>query len=115
MKTLKTLFCLAVVGLALYSALQFALPYFRFYTFRSDVRDMMRFELQGPGELKALVLQRAAETGVPLQEEDLEVEASPEGYLLWAQWTEEVNLFGQYQRYLDFEIKEGPWDVYGDY
>jgi len=102
--SLKALICISAVALAIYTGIMFGQPYYKAYLFESDVRDMIRFELQGADKLKEQILDKAKKQKVPLKSKDLLVEGESEGFRARASWFEEVNILNKYRRKLKFSF-----------
>lgn len=102
LKKLKALLCLGVTALALYSAFMFGLPYYRYYAFRSDAGDVIRFRARDAREMQKSLLEKAREYGVPAGEANVEVSSVEGGYWARVKWTEDVDILGLYHRKLRF-------------
>lgn len=110
MDKIKNLFCLAVLGLAIYSGYVYATPYFRFYSFKSEVEGMMRFDVKPHEDYRkkigGLIYKAAQEKGVPITEDDIVFEGAK-----WVDATveiiyeDEINIFNQYKKNPQFIIK----------
>ncbi len=87
---------------ALYVGSQYGLPYFRYYRFKSDVSDMVKFPGSSAEDIKARILEKAAQDGVALDPDDVHVRANGLHFEAQASWSEEVNLFDRYKKQLNF-------------
>jgi uncharacterized cupin superfamily protein len=86
----------------------FGMPYYRYYAFKSDASDMVRFKVRGEGDLKAKVLQKAKDYGVPVGEGDIQIWQTEEGgFRVKASWHEDVNILDIYKRRLSFGFVAG--------
>lgn len=102
LKKLKAVLCLAVVGLVLYSGYLFGAAYYRYYGFKSDAEDIIRFHIRGTQEVERLLLERAAEYDIPVHEGNMEVWREENGFAARVAWSETVNVLNLYERKLDF-------------
>lgn len=108
MKTLKRLIWIAVLGLAVYSGYMFGMPYYRYYAFKSDAADMVRFRITDVQEMKEKVLEKAKDYGVPVDEGAIQIWKTEEGdYRMKASWFEDVNILGVYKKRLMFDFTVG--------
>lgn len=107
-KKIKTLIWLALVVLMVYSGIQFGMPQYRYHAFKTDASDIVRFRYHPPNELKKLrtkLLERAEEVGLPVYEENIEVDRTERGYWARIKWEETVDILGQYQKTYHFEVE----------
>lgn len=106
MKNLKRLICLAVVALAVYSGYMLGMPHYRFYAFRSDAADMVKFRIRDQADFKKKVIQKARDYGVPVSGEDIRIwKTEDRGYMMEASWSETVNILDLYERTFDFAFQ----------
>jgi len=105
LRKLKSLLCLGVTVLAIYSGFMFGLPYYRFYAFRSDARDVIKFSARTTDDMRANLLKKAREYGVPLGEAGMEVSTVEGGYWARLKWTEEVDMLVLYHKTLAFSFE----------
>lgn len=106
MKNLKRLICLAVVALAVYSGYMLGMPYYKFYAFRSDAADMVKFKSNYPKELKEKVIQKARDYGVPVSDEAIQIwKTEDKGYRMKASWSETVNILDLYEKTFNFAFE----------
>lgn len=106
LKKLRALFCLGVAALAIYSAFMFAMPYYRFWAFRSDAGDVIHIHVYRVADMRNDILDKAREYGVPLKDENLDVMLTDEGgYWAKASWSETVNILDFYKKRLHFSFE----------
>ena len=98
--SLLILVALVAVGLA------FAKPYYRYYTLGSHTRDLLKTEIGNLETIKDKILQNAKELNIPLNQGAVEVTLLQKVVKVNARWSETVDLWGYYQRKIDFEMKE---------
>jgi hypothetical protein len=105
-KWVKFLIWIGILAAAIHAGARYGMPYYRYSMFKSDVIDMVNFELNDPEELKAKILKKAEALRVPLNEKDLNVEGTSEKFRARAIWTEDVVLFGgYYKKTLSFSVE----------
>lgn len=98
----KGFFCLGVFLAVLYAGAQYGMPYFKYYRFRSDASDIVKFPGYSADDIKAKIVEKAAEDGVTLDPGDVSVQPDGQHFDAQAAWSEKVNLFGRYRRQLNF-------------
>ncbi len=106
MKVLKSLICLGIFVLLVYSGIELGRPYYRYYAFKAKIEDIARFEEQQEKILPA-VMEQAQEIGIPVTESDIIISGSRGRYVIETSWTETVNLFDLYEHTYEFHIKVG--------
>ncbi len=106
LSSIKGLFCLLVSGLLVYAAVQYGRPWFRYYLFKSDVSDMVRFPVQDADALKADIMEKAKDVHVPLSPENLSVSGSKWRFRAAASWSAGADFFGHYRREFNFTFDE---------
>ncbi|MDA8156019.1 MAG: hypothetical protein M0Z52_06145 [Actinomycetota bacterium] len=101
---IKAAFFIALLGLAIYTTVQFVGPYDRELTFKSDVKEILKFELQSTDDATAKILDKAKRLHVPLDPENLSVTLENGQFRAQASWSETVSLFNQYHKKLNFSF-----------
>jgi hypothetical protein len=107
-KHIKTLLWVALVVFAVYSGIQFVMPQYRYYAFKTDAADIVRFRYRPPNDLKKLrtkLYEKVEEVGLPVSENHIEVERTERGYWARIKWQETVDILGQYQKTYHFEVE----------
>ncbi|MDA8387588.1 MAG: hypothetical protein M0Z58_02850 [Nitrospiraceae bacterium] len=104
--SIKGFACLLVFALLIYAAIRFGGPWFRYYLFKSDVSDMVRFPARSADVLKAEIMEKAKEDHVPLSPDNLTVAGRPWRYRAAATWQESADIFGRYRREFTFTFDE---------
>jgi hypothetical protein len=100
----KLVFITAVLAFLIYAGIQFGMPYYRYEAFKSDVTEMARISLGNINKTRTDVLERARELNVPLDEDALVVTKTKNTVQVRASWSETVDIFGVYQKQLDFTV-----------
>jgi hypothetical protein len=105
--SIKVIFCLALAVAAAFVLISFGRPYFRYYTLKSYAHDELLIEVGSVGAIRQNVLKRAAELGVPLDPDNLEVTVNDSKVVtVQAKWSEVVDFWGYYTKKLDFTMNE---------
>ncbi len=105
---LKRLFILAALALSIYSGYKYAMPYYRYYAFRTDAQDIIRFRVRSADVMKAKLYQKALDVGIPISEKGITVEEMDGGYWGTVRWSEEVNILDRHRKVLRFEVELEP-------
>jgi hypothetical protein len=105
--SIKLLFSLALVVAVAFVLISFGRPYYRYYTLSSFTHDELLIEVGNIRVIRREVLKRAAELGVPIGEDDLEVKVNDHKVVtVKAKWSEVVDFWGYYTKKLDFTLDE---------
>lgn len=103
---IKFLFTLGVLVAVVFVLLSFGKPYYRYYTLKSYTHDELLMEVGATNVIRHKVLERAAELGIPLQADNLEVTKNAKVVTVKASWSEVVDFWGYYSKRLDFDMTE---------
>ncbi len=93
-----------------YTGFQFGMPYYRYYAFRTDVADYVKFKYRNKDDISALkskILEKALDLGIPISANHIKAEHIEGGYWVIVQWQETVDILGQYQKTLHFRVEAG--------
>lgn len=104
MKSFKTIICLSVMVLSIYSAVMLSLPMYRHYSLQKDMDDIVTYKFR-PEEHDKLIREKIAESELPVNPEDISVTIDEKGVAVSLKWSETVDLLGVYQKTFDFEVK----------
>ena len=100
----KIIFYLLVLSLLGYSGIQFAVPFYHYEAFKSDLRATIKVSVETPPEeLKDKVMNLVDQYKIPLKMRDISFSKNGE-YAVKASWEETVNIFDVYQRTFNFHI-----------
>jgi hypothetical protein len=97
MKTLKALFGVAVVVAIFYAAWTLLPPYIGNYQFEDDLRNealMNSYTTKSEQEIRDTLVKKAAEYGIPLKPEQINVRRAGAELSIWADYTVHVDLPG---------------------
>lgn len=106
MKLIKNLLCLGVFGLAVYSLIIIAMPYYRHYALKNDLKEVINFRLKHD-EMTELIHKYVEESGAPIEKNAVVITFSDGNSVasLSIKWQDTINLFGLYQKVIDFSIE----------
>jgi hypothetical protein len=105
--SIKLLFSLALVVAVAFVLISFGRPYYRYYTLGHYTSDDLLMEVGDVPKIRQDVLKRAAELGVPLDPNNLEVTVTEAKTVkVKATWSEVVDFWGYYTKQLDFTMDE---------
>lgn len=107
MKCFKRIIYLSIVGLSIYSGIMFGMPYYRYYALKTDASGIIRFPVEQKDNRIALILARANELHIPINESGVTVTDSGENLKVTLAWTETVNILNIYKKNLDFTVRVG--------
>ena len=97
MNRLKALFGLLVVVAAAYAAWMMLPPYFNNYQFQDDIQSealMNSYSNKSEQDIRNTLAKKAAEYGIPLQAEQINVQRSGAELSIWADYTVHLDLPG---------------------
>ncbi|NJD56641.1 MAG: hypothetical protein FIA94_09595 [Nitrospirae bacterium] len=105
---IKTLLGLALLVALIYVGLTFSRPYYRYYQLGSHTSDFLKTDIGEINTIRKHVLDDAAELGVPLADANLSVmfDKDKKTVTVKGTWTDSVDLFGYYQKDVDFVMEE---------
>jgi hypothetical protein len=101
---IKVAFILAVLALCVYAGIQFGTPYYRYSVFKSDAKEIARIGLGDVKRTHTMLFDKAKELKLPIEEDDISVVVTDKRVLVKTSWSETVDLFGIYQKELNFNI-----------
>ena len=105
---IKTLLGLALLAGLIFLGMAFATPYYRYYQLGSHTRDFLKTDIGEVNVIRKHVIEDAAEIGVPLKDKDIlvSVDQLKKIVRVRATWTDTVDLFGYYQKSINFVMEE---------
>lgn len=95
MNRLKALFGLLVVVAAFYSAWMMLPPYINNYQFQDDIQSaalLESYSTKSEQDIRNALAKKAAEYGIPLQPEQINVQRSGSELSIWADYTVHIEL-----------------------
>lgn len=102
---LKKLFTLLIIALIVYAGFVFVPPFYRYYAFKSDVKEFARIgRALPPQELMEKIMEKARDYNIPIDEDDVVVTRDPNEVNIQVGWQERANFLNIYERRFDFFI-----------
>ncbi|MBI5187746.1 MAG: hypothetical protein HZA07_01550 [Nitrospirae bacterium] len=107
----KLLVILAILIGFGYTGASFGKPYFKYFRFRADAKEILSMGLD-EDKLRAKLLNLAIDLKIPLRQDNIFIEKrtaiEEKVYIMKvkARWSEKVDLFGLYQKRLEFKLEE---------
>lgn len=100
----KAIFWLVILALLVYSGFQFGMPYYRYTALKTDAKEIARISLGEVEKTRAQIFLRAQELNIPIEEKEIVVTRTDRLVRVKVSWSESVNLFGIYQKTLNFTV-----------
>jgi hypothetical protein len=108
---MKKVAVIVTIVFVVYSGVMFGMPYYRYYAFRTDAADIVRFSYKARSErekmekLRDEMFEKSQEVGLPISKNHIKVERTETGFWVYIKWQETVDILGQYQKTLHFEVE----------
>jgi hypothetical protein len=80
------------------------MPYYRYTALKTDAKEIARISLGEVEKTRAQIFLRAQELNVPIEEKEIVVTRTDTLVRVKVSWSESVNLFGIYQKTLNFTV-----------
>ncbi len=104
----KAIFCLLVVGLAIYAGIGLGIPYYKYLALEDNINQLAGISIRHDDELRLKLMEQIESLGIPIKSENIKVSASRKnGNFIHVSWEYDVYLLGQYVKTYDFNIKVG--------
>lgn len=101
---IKKLFPLFISVLVCYLLFLIVVPYYHYYAFKSDLREILRVsEADRPEEVMARILNLVEQYNIPIKEKDIKLKRKKQ-YVVTVSWQETVDFFTIYQKTFEFYI-----------
>lgn len=103
---IKPLLSIGILVVIVYAGIQFGIPYYRYSAFESDAINIARTAtaMRDLTRVKEDVYAAARSYNIPIGENDLTVEKAGSKVRVQTSWSVKVDIFGVYQRTLDFNV-----------
>ena len=101
---IKVIFTIVLLVFAVYTGIQFGMPWYRYSAFKSETKELARISVGDIKRTKAMILDKADELRLPIEEEELIVTRTDKTVIVKTSWSETVDLLGVYQKELYFHI-----------
>lgn len=100
----KPLLTLITLAFMVYAGLQFGIPYYRYSAFKSETEAVTRVGIGNIRKIKDDVYEAAKHYKIPVDEDDIVVTKNKDNVNVQVSWSVDVDIFGLYQRRLDFKV-----------
>lgn len=91
----KTLVCILILGLLIYSGIKLGMPWFNYYSFKDRLKEISMYETTETQEkIMKKIMVSVEEKDIPLEEKDVKIERTGKKLVIKAEWDHEVQLFG---------------------
>ncbi|VAX26594.1 hypothetical protein MNBD_NITROSPIRAE02-1311 [hydrothermal vent metagenome] len=101
---IKPVLCIILLIVSVYIGYKFTLPYYRYFTLKSETRAIARLSYNKPDRYRDLVYAEARALDIPVTPSDIYVVVTDRQVRISTSWSEVVDLAGYYQVPLDFEV-----------
>lgn len=102
----KGIFITLLIVAAIFLAISFGRPYYRYYNLDHYAHDELLIEVGSVAPIKSHVLKRAKELGVHLEDFEVTKNEDTKVVTVTAHWTDVVDFWGYYTKKLHFDLKE---------
>lgn len=101
---IKKVFYLLFFALIVYSGIQYAIPFYHYYAFKSDLEETVEVSVETtPNEIMEKVMSLVAQYKIPVEMKDISLSRNGR-YVVKISWEETVNLFDIYKKTFRFYI-----------
>ncbi len=102
----KNLLYLLLIIALVYVGFKFAPPYYKYYAFKSEVRQIARLGEGKKERMKGMLYETSKDIGLNIKKNDIKVFVKDvnEPVTVRIKWHETVNLLDRYKKRLDFSI-----------
>ncbi len=101
---IKPVFIIGILALAVYSGIQFGVPYYRYSAFKNEVTDIARISQGDLKKVREDVYTSAVQYKVPVGEDDILIEKKDNKIHIRTSWSHTVDILGFYQKRVDFNV-----------
>ncbi|MEK6672240.1 MAG: hypothetical protein AABY42_02035 [Nitrospirota bacterium] len=101
---IRSVFCLAFLAIIAYSAYQFGQPFYKYSTFKSEAKEILRISPGDTDRIRTQIYEAAEYIRIPVEEKDITVTKKIKRVRVTTSWSETVDIFGIYQKTLDFKL-----------
>ncbi len=102
--SIKPVLCIILLIVTVYIGYKLTLPYYRYFSLKSEATSIARLSYNKPDRYRDLVYEEARSLNIPVKPSDIYVEVTDRQVRISTSWSEVVDLAGYYQIPLDFEI-----------
>lgn len=101
---IRSVFCLAFLAIFGYSVYLFGQPFYKYTTFKSEAKEILRMSPGDPDRIRAQIYEAAEYIRIPVQEKDIAVTRKIKRVHVTTTWSETVDILGLYRKSLDFTL-----------
>jgi hypothetical protein len=101
---IRPLICILLLVASAYLGYKFVGPYYRYYSLKSETKEIARLNYRNPERYKRLVYDKAVSLNIPIEYADISVSISERSVNIYTSWTETVKLPAGYSVTLKFEV-----------
>ncbi len=102
---IKPLITILILIFLVYAGFQFAIPYYKYSAFKSEVKELTRISLGREDKLRSMLHNAIDEYNVPVRLDDVYVHKLGKTVQVRISWDDEVDILGIYQKTLFFDIE----------
>ena len=100
----RSVVIIAITAFLIYAGFQFAIPYYKYSAFKSEVKQLARLDL-GEKRARTQVFEIAQNLKIPIDEKDISVTKKAATVRIETGWDDEVDILGMYQKTLHFTVR----------
>jgi hypothetical protein len=93
------------LGLLVYVGIQFVMPFYNHFKFKSEAEYVVKFTVKDEAEMRQRLVDKAEEAGLSIPLDDFVLEQTQAGFNMKVSWSNTVDLFGKYQKKFDFSVE----------
>ncbi len=101
---IKPVLTILVVIVFVYAGYQFAVPYYKHSSLKSEAKELARISLGKEDALRDKILNKAEELDLPISRNQIFVMRTGNTMRVQVSWTDKVDIMGLYQKEIDFKI-----------
>jgi hypothetical protein len=94
---------IAITAFLIYAGFQFAIPYYKYSAFKSEVKEIARLDL-GEKRARTQIFEIAQNLKIPINENDISVTKKASTVRVETGWSEDVDILGMYEKTLHFTV-----------
>ncbi len=102
--SIKPVLCIILLIVSVYIGYEFSMPYYRYFTLKSETRAIARLSYRGPDRYRDLVYEETRSLHIPVKPSDIHVVITNRQVRISTSWSEVVDLAGYYQVPLEFKV-----------
>ncbi len=103
--SIKPGLCIILLVVSVYIGYKFTMPYYRYFSLKSEARSIARLSYSGPDRYRDLVYEETRSLHIPVKPSDIHVVITNKQVRISTSWSEVVDLAGYYQVPLDFKVE----------